>query len=96
MVRDEAPAATTGGINGWDKTAREPVRLDLPNLNPRQRSDQRRCCGNPSWTTPVPSTTAGRSAAFKLCATPLENNIIKNQWLTQYNGNSPVHDIRGD
>jgi hypothetical protein len=50
MVRDEAPAATTRGVN--------------------EIGEQLRCCGNPSGDRGQrASSTAGRTATFKLRAT---------------------------
>jgi hypothetical protein len=51
MVCDEAPAATFGGVNGNNDCDRTEIgsapkrRFDF-----EERSDQPRCCGNPSWT----------------------------------------------
>jgi hypothetical protein len=50
MVRDEAPAATTGGINEWECDHLETGPADGAGFNYKEWSDQLRCCGNPSWT----------------------------------------------
>jgi hypothetical protein len=49
MMCDEAPAATLGGVNGKqsDRLGIDPADWQAQFL--RMRSDQRRCCGNPSW-----------------------------------------------
>jgi hypothetical protein len=54
MVCDEAPAATIGGFNGIKESHRAEIgSAEKRRFNPRKRSDQPRCCGNPSWTKPA-------------------------------------------
>jgi hypothetical protein len=54
MVRDEAPAATIGGFNGiGNVTARKSAQVANTGTISKERSDQPRCCGNPSWTGPA-------------------------------------------
>jgi hypothetical protein len=69
-MRDEAPAATRGGVNevGCDRLEN---RLGLVGRAWIERSDQLRCCGNPSLDVgQQASTTTGRTATYKLRATP--------------------------
>jgi hypothetical protein len=50
MVCDEAPAATASGVNGVESDRSEPGLAWSALLDSGERSDQLRCCGNPSWT----------------------------------------------
>jgi hypothetical protein len=51
MICDEAPAATLGGVNGLRQCDRAEIgSADTCRFNSDARSDQPRCCGNPSRT----------------------------------------------
>src|SRR5258708_40342666 len=67
MIGNEAPAATTRGINGYEEYDRQESRLAHRALPVSvKRPDQPRCCGNPSWDKGQrASTAAGRTAPFK-------------------------------
>jgi hypothetical protein len=47
MVRDEAPAATTGGFNEREFDRAEVSSAAIADLHFTERPDQLRCCGNP-------------------------------------------------
>jgi hypothetical protein len=76
MVRDEAPAATRGGINEWELTAGE-FGSALPGCHSVRRSDQLRCCGSPSWTSVSRlQRRADRNATYKLRATRVQTEYL--------------------
>jgi hypothetical protein len=72
MVRDEAPAATTGGFNGETECDRSEIGLAARAIASfLKRSDQPHCCGTSiSDESQHASATAGCIATFKLCAMP--------------------------
>jgi hypothetical protein len=71
-MRDEAP-----DINEWGWAARE-NRLGMPpGCDSRLRSDQLRCCGNPSWTSVGRlHRRADRTATFKLRARRVKKEYL--------------------
>jgi hypothetical protein len=71
-MRDEAPAINE---RGWAATEIGPARCRACDF--RLRSDQLRCCGNPSWTSVGRlHRRADRTATFKLRARRCQEKYI--------------------
>jgi hypothetical protein len=80
MACDEAPAATIGDLDEKrdDPSGSEPAKR---RSIPKTRSDQRRCCGNPSWKGQrASSATAGAICYIQImcqCGTGQKETLIQ-------------------